>query len=358
MNVSSPDSVFTRIRSKVSLYTGLKDNKENKEDITEPLLKEDHNRFCIYPIQYPDIWTAYKNHKNAFWTAEEIDFTSDKKDWDKLNEKEKYFIEHILAFFAGSDGIVLENLVKNFCSEVTVPEARCFYAFQAMMENIHSEVYSLMIDTFIEDYDHKKKLFKAITEIPCIEKKAQWALQWIENTKDNPFGRRLFAFGIVEGLFFSGSFCAIFWLKERGLMTQTLGKSNEWIARDESLHTQFAILLYKYVKNKIKEIDAHNIMIQAVLIEEEFICESLPVKLIGMDHEMMKQYIRYCADRLLSQFGYKKIYYDKNPFPFMEKISMDGKTNFFEQRVSEYSLSSVPSNNTIFNLDNLDYDFF
>jgi hypothetical protein len=221
-----------------------------------------------------------------------------------------------------------------------------------------SEVYAQMIDTFIDDPMKKEMLFQGITKIPCIEKKANWALNWIENHNGpNNFARRLFAFGIVEGLFFSGSFCAIFWLKERGLMVQTLGKSNEWIARDESLHTEFAILLYKYVQNKISDVEAHNIMHQAVLIEEEFICESLPVDLIGMNNILMKQYIRYCADRLLVQFGYNKIYYDTNPFPFMEKISLDGKTNFFEQRVSEYSLSSV-SSQPLFVLENLDDDMF
>jgi ribonucleoside-diphosphate reductase beta chain len=357
MDVSSPDSVFTRIKSNVSLYSSVSLDANNNNNIkicSEPLLVDDPNRYCIFPIKYPEIWKAYKDHKKAFWTAEEIDFTSDKADWDKLNSDEKYFIEHILAFFAGSDGIVLENLVKNFCSEVTVPEARCFYAFQAMMENIHSEVYSLMIDSLVQDQERKQTLFDAITKIPCVEKKAQWALQWIEQ---GSFAKRLFAFGIVEGLFFSGSFCAIFWLKERGLMASALGKSNEWIARDESLHTQFAILLYTYIKEKLPELEAHNIMHQAVIIEEEFICESLPVALIGMNPVLMKQYIRYCADRLLVQFGYKKVYYEKNPFPFMEKISMDGKTNFFEQRVSEYSLSEMPSE-PMFALDELDTDFF
>jgi ribonucleoside-diphosphate reductase beta chain len=357
MDVSSPDKVFTKIRSKVCLYSPVNDSQMNLCSTVEPLLKEDPHRFCLFPIKYHDIWHAYKNHKNAFWTAEEIDFSSDKADWEKLTPDERYFIEHILAFFAGSDGIVLENLVKNFCSEVQVPEARCFYAFQAMMENIHSEVYSLMIDTLVKDPKRKDELFNAVTSIPCIQKKAEWALLWINDAK-NSFAKRLFAFGIVEGLFFSGSFCAIFWLKERGVMSATLGKSNEWIARDESLHTQFAVLLYTYVNEKISEIDAHNIMHQAVLIEEDFVTESLPVKLIGMNHDLMKAYIRFCADRLLHQFGYKKIYYEKNPFPFMEKISMDGKTNFFEQRVSEYSLSELPSSENIFELDDLEAETF
>lgn len=357
MDVSSPDKIFTKIRSKVCLYSPVNDLNTDNEIETELLLRDDPNRFCLFPIKYHDIWAAYKDHKNAFWTAEEIDFTSDKADWDKLTADERYFIEHILAFFAGSDGIVLENLVKNFCTEVKLPEARCFYAFQAMMENIHSETYSLMIDSFVKDPKRKEQLFNAITEIPCVAKKAEWALRWIEDTNTS-FATRLFAFGIIEGLFFSGSFCAIFWLKERGVMAATLGKSNEWIARDESLHTQFAVLLYKYIANKISEIEAHNIMHQAVLIEENFITESLPVKLIGMNHDLMKSYIRFCADRLLHQFGYKKIYYEKNPFPFMEKISMDGKTNFFEQRVSEYSMSTMTSDDNIFVLEDLEGETF
>jgi ribonucleotide reductase beta subunit family protein with ferritin-like domain len=327
--------------------------------VVEPLLANDPSRYCLFPIQYPDIWKAYKDHKNAFWTAEEIDFSADKNDWNtKLSSDEKYFIEHILAFFAGSDGIVLENLVENFCREVTVPEARCFYAFQAAMENVHSETYSLMIETFIGDPLRKQELFRAIETIPCITKKAEWALRWINN-KTNLFAKRLFAFGIVEGLFFSGSFCAIFWLKERGLMTCSLGKSNEWIARDEGLHTDFAALLYTHVVSKISMQEAHAIIHEAVLIEEEFICKSLPVRLIGMNNDLMRQYIRFVADRILTQFGYTKLYYGSNPFSFMEKISMDGKTNFFEQRVSEYSHASTHGGGkSMFQLQNLDDDSF
>jgi ribonucleotide reductase beta subunit family protein with ferritin-like domain len=466
----------------------------------EILCEETINRFCLYPIKYPDIWEYYKKHKNAFWTPEDIDFSADLNDWEnKLNDNERYFIEQILAFFASSDGIVLENLLKNFSYEITIPEARCFYGFQAMMENIHcctgdtliltstgwlslsslidqeisvwngvefsktivrktkpdkilrvtlnnslyldctpehtwyiqspdhverkvlskdlrpfdslsdyvlpqlshdghrstlfpdilnqifekeqtfsnlyivrieqisdcsetfcfyeplrnrgvfngiltgqSEVYSLMIDTFIKDPLRKEKLFSAIQEFPAIQKKADWALKWMDDKFHNDscsLGQRLFAFGIVEGLFFSGSFCAIFWLKERGLMMKSLAKSNEWIARDEGLHTSFAVLLYKYIKNKISQESAHSIMHEAVLIEEEFICSSLPVSLIGMNSSMMQKYIRYVADKLLTQFGHDKLYHEANPFPFMNKISMEGKTNFFEQRVSEYSLS-------------------
>jgi ribonucleotide reductase beta subunit family protein with ferritin-like domain len=473
----------------------------------EILCQENPHRFCLFPIQYHDMWNAYKKHKNAFWTAEEIDFTADKNDWETLSSDERYFIENILAFFAGSDGIVLENLVKNFCQEITIPEARCFYGFQAMMENIHccsgdtetltdrgwytleslvgqhvnvwngeafstvtvqhtgrqklfrvflsiglyidvtsehiwyvsvdslemrvntrqlmrgdhifpfslpvfrhdfqksrhtvlqseydatsvyvtnivpledehdtycfhepqrhrgvfngiltgqSEVYSLMIDTFVKDVDRKMYLFHAISEIPCVKKKADWALRWIHGHET--LGKRIFAFGIVEGLFFSGSFCAIFWLKERGLMTQSLGKSNEWIARDESLHTEFAILLYQYVVHKVSEEDAEKMMRDAVDIEEEFICESLPVSLIGMNSGLMRQYIRFVADRLLVQFGYRKSFNVANPFPFMEKISLDGKTNFFEQRVTEYSMADASiTEDKLFSLDSLENDDF
>jgi len=335
MEVSSPDKVFSRILSEVMIFKH--DDPENRVvPSDEPILREDPNRFCLFPIVYHDIWRAYKNHKNSFWTAEELDFGGDRDDWEKLTPDEKFFVENVLAFFAGSDGIVLENLLKNFCSEVTLPEARCFYGFQAMMENIHSEVYSLMIDTLVKDAVRKERLFRAVTEIPCVEKKARWALHWMDKDK-NSFATRIFAFGIVEGLFFSGSFCAIFWLKERGLMINALGKSNEWIARDESLHTEFAVLIYHHLKNKLEETDAHKIMHQAVMIEEEFICESLPVSLIGMNAELMRRYIRFCADRLLQQFGFHKSYNERNPFPFMDKISIDGKTNFFEQDVSEYS---------------------
>jgi len=297
------------------------------------------SRYTLFPIQYPVLWDAYKKHKNAFWTAEEIDFTADKKDWESLTPDERYFIENILAFFAGSDGIVFENLVSNFCSEVTIPEARCFYGFQAMMENIHSEAYSLMIESLVADPLRKQELFNGIQTIPCVGKKANWAIQWIQNPQHS-FAKRLFAFAIVEGLFFSGSFCAIFWLKERNLMTKALGKSNEWIARDESLHTQFAILLYWTLSYSLSEDDVIPMLQEAVEIEEEFICHSLPVQLIGMNSEQMKEYIRYCADRLLVQFRFPKRYHASNPYPFMEKISMDGKTNFFEQRVSEYSLAN------------------
>jgi ribonucleoside-diphosphate reductase subunit M2 len=308
-------------------------------------MQEQQQRYCLFPIEHLDIWEAYKKHKQAFWTVEEIDFTIDRSDWEtRLTSQERYFIESILAFFAGSDGIVLENLVQNFCSEIKIPEARCFYAFQAMMENIHSEAYSLMIDTFVKDPARKKELFEAIDKIPCVKKKADWAIRWISAKED--LLTRMFAFGIVEGLFFSGAFCAIFWLKERNLMVNSLGKSNEWIARDESLHTDFAVLMHRILQESygyvpIPEEKIIEIMKEAVDIETEFVCESLPVRLIGMNQDSMTKYIRFVADRLLVQFGYRKIFHVTNPFPFMEKIGLDGKTNFFEQRVSEYNRSMV-----------------
>lgn len=306
--------------------------------MTEPLLNEEHNRYTLFPIQWPSIWKAYKTQKDAFWTAEEIDYVADKKDWNTLSDNEKYFIEHILAFFAGSDGIVLENLVQNFCSEVKVAEARCAYAFQAMMENVHSEVYSLLIDTYVDGKERKEKLFNAIETIPCVQEKAEWAIKWINSERS--FAERLVAFAVVEGIFFSGSFCAIFWLKSRGKMVKALGTSNELIARDEGMHTDFAILLYGHLNDKLSEEVVHQIFKEAVEIEQKFICESLPCNLIGMNKELMSQYIEFVADRLLTQLNYEKIYNSKNPFSFMNKTNLDGKSNFFEKRVSEYQLSS------------------
>ena len=306
--------------------------------MTEPLLNEEHNRYTLFPIKWPSIWKAYKTQKDAFWTAEEIDYVADKKDWNTLSDNEKYFIEHILAFFAGSDGIVLENLVQNFCNEVKVAEARCAYAFQAMMENVHSEVYSLLIDTYVDGKERKEKLFNAIETIPCVQEKAEWAIKWINSERS--FAERLVAFAVVEGIFFSGSFCAIFWLKSRGKMVKALGTSNELIARDEGMHTDFAILLYGHLNDKLSEEVVHQIFKEAVEIEQKFICESLPCNLIGMNKELMSQYIEFVADRLLTQLNYEKIYNSKNPFSFMNKTNLDGKSNFFEKRVSEYQLSS------------------
>ena len=304
----------------------------------EPLLHDDPNRFTLFPIRDQDIWAAYNKHKNAFWTAQEIDYSADAEDWEKLTNDEKYFIENILAFFAGSDGIVLENLVTRFCNEIKLPEARCYYTFQAMMENIHSEVYSLLIETFIKDYDKKIKLFNAIETIPCVKQKADWALRWINET--NVFPERLVAFAVVEGIFFSGSFCAIFWLKSRGIMVKTLGTSNELIARDEGLHTDFAVLLYSKLNNKLPQETIYKIFKEAVEIEENFITDSLPCRLIGMNQNMMKQYIHYVADRLLMQLGYEPMYQETNPFSFMTLNYLDGKTNFFEKRVTEYQIAN------------------
>ena len=321
------------------------------------LLKENKNRFCLFPIKHNNIWKHYKIHENAFWTAGEIDFAADKKDWDNLSKDEQYFIENILAFFAGSDGIVLENIVTNFCTEVQLPEARFFYTFQAMMENVHSEVYSLLIDTYIQDPKKKLHLFNAIETIPAVSKKANWALKWISNNK--PFKYRLIAFAVVEGIFFSGSFCAIFWLKQRGIMTKALGKSNELIARDEGLHCDFAILLYNdYIDDKLTQEEIEEIFTEAVEIEEEFICESLPCRLIGMNSTLMKQYIKFVADRLITQLGYEKIYNCKNPFSFMDLTSLDGKTNFFEERVTEYTLASQSRGDIKLEVNNLEDEDF
>ncbi len=315
--------------------------------MTEILLREDPNRFTLFPIKWNDIWKAYETPKNAFWTAQEIDYSADLDDWGTLTYNEKYFIEHILAFFAGSDGIVLENLVSNFCREIQIPEVRCFYGFQAMIENIHGETYSLLIDTFVKDEKRKVELFNAIETIPCVARKAEWALKWVNNI--NPFSERLVAFAAVEGIFFSGSFCAIFWLKDRGKMVKALGKSNELISRDEGLHTDFAVLLYGYIQKKLSQERIEEIIREAVEIEENFICESLPCRLIGMNSELMREYIQFVADRLITQLGYNKIYNSKNPFQFMEALSLDGKTNFFEQRVTEYQLANNTNRN--FNLD-------
>ena len=321
-------------------------------DNEEPILQENPNRFVLFPIQNKEIWEMYKKHVASFWTAEEIDLTSDIKDWNKLNGNEKHFIKWILAFFAASDGIVLENLTENFINDVQLPEARCFYGFQAAMENIHSETYSLLIDTYIKDNKEKKKLLNAIHSIECIKKKADWALKWM--SEDCAFIQRLVAFACVEGIFFSGSFCSIFWLKKKGLMPG-LCFSNELISRDEGLHCDFACLLYKQCKNKLPEELIHKIVKEAVECEKEFIIDALPCRLIGMNSDLMSQYIEFVADRLIYELGCEKIYRVKNPFDFMELISMNGKTNFFEKRVAEYQkagvMESLEENNDIFTLD-------
>ena len=282
----------------------------------------------------------YKKSEQSFWTAEEIDLSSDQKDWDGMKEDERYFIKHVLAFFAASDGIVNENLAVNFMNEVQLPEARCFYGFQIMMENIHSDMYSLLIDTYIKDPIEKTRLLNAIDTVPCVKRKAEWALRWIGN---GSFAERLIAFAAVEGIFFSGSFCSIFWLKKRGLMPG-LSTSNEFISRDEGMHCDFACLLYGMLDEKLPQEQVHAIIRDAVTIEHEFVCDALPVSLIGMNSKLMCQYIEMVADRLLASLGYSKIFNSQNPFDFMEMISLQGKTNFFEKRVSEYKKAGVNNN--------------
>ncbi len=310
----------------------------------EPILQDNKDRFVIFPIQHDDLWEWYKKQQACFWTAEEIDLHSDLNDWNtKLSDDERYFIKHILAFFAASDGIVNENLAENFVNEVQYSEAKFFYGFQIMMENIHSETYSLLIDTYIKDEEEKAKLFQAIDVFPAIQKKAQWALQWIES---DSFAERLIAFAAVEGIFFSGSFCSIFWLKKRGLLPG-LTFSNELISRDEGMHCDFAVHLHNHhLVNKVPKERIKEIIISALDIEREFITESLPVSLIGMNSKLMTQYLEYVTDRLLLEFGCDKEYNATNPFDFMEMISLEGKTNFFEKRVSEYQKAGVKSGGT------------
>ncbi|MFM2190887.1 MAG: ribonucleoside-diphosphate reductase small subunit [Arcticibacter sp.] len=303
----------------------------------EVLLQENKDRFVLLPIKYPKIWDMYKNHEASFWTAEEIDLAQDLKDWSRLTPDEQHFVKHVLAFFAASDGIVNENLAVNFMREVQLPEARCFYGFQIMIENIHSETYSLLIDTYIKDPVEKNHLFNAIETVPCVQKKAEWALRWIEN---GSFAERLVAFAAVEGIFFSGSFCSIFWLKKRGLMPG-LSFSNELISRDEGLHCDFACLLYSMLENKLTVEHVTSIIKDAVKNEHEFVTDALPVSLIGMNSKLMCQYIEFVADRLLVALGCPKIYNVANPFDFMETISLQGKTNFFEKRVAEYQKAGV-----------------
>lgn len=320
---------------------------------TEILLRENKDRFVILPINYPKIWEAYKRHEASFWTAEEIDLSDDMKDWEKLNDGERHFISHILAFFAASDGIVNENLAVNFMSEVQLPEARCFYGFQIMMENIHSETYALLIDTYIKNAEEKYKLFHAIDTVPAVKKKAEWALRWIDN---GSFAERLVAFAAVEGIFFSGSFCSIFWLKKRGLLPG-LTFSNELISRDEGLHCEFACLLYSMLETKLSKEEIQNIITEAVTIEKEFITEALPVDLIGMNAKLMQQYIEFVADRWLGELGNPKVYNATNPFDFMEMISLQGKTNFFEKRVGDYQKAGVMGGKEEKNTFSLEEDF-
>ena len=308
----------------------------------EPILEENKNRFVLFPIKHQDIWEWYKKQEASFWTVEEIDLEADIKDWNtKLNPDEQYFIKHILAFFAASDGIVNENLAENFVNEVQFTEAKFFYGFQIMMENIHSEMYSLLIDTLIKDEEDKDKLFHALENFPAIKKKADWAIKWIDSPS---FAERLVAFAAVEGIFFSGSFCSIFWLKKRGLMPG-LATSNEFISRDEGLHCDFAVHLHNnHLVNQVPKERIKQIIVEALEIEREFVTESLPVDLIGMNSKLMTQYLEFVTDRLLTELNCEKVYNSENPFDFMDMISLEGKTNFFEKRVSEYQKAGVKQN--------------
>ena len=326
----------------------------SKSDSVEPILRENPNRFTLFPIMKPKLFQKYKNHVSVFWTPEEIDLAKDMKDWVKLSDNERHFIKNVLGFFAGSDGIIQENIAARFMNEVQLPEARQFYSVQLMMEAIHSETYSLLIDTYIEDKAEKMNLFQATLTIPCVTQKAQWAQKWIASTTEN-FATRLIAFAIIEGIFFSGSFCAVYWLKERGLMPG-LTTSNEFIARDEGLHTDFACALYEEIEKKVPRAKVHKIIREAVKIEKQFITESLPCHLVGMNDKLMAQYIEFVADRLSTQLGYGKIYSTANPFDFMERISLEGKDNFFEKRVTSYSKSGVGKNKEEMSFD-LNADF-
>uniref|UniRef100_A0A0B7AMG3 ribonucleoside-diphosphate reductase n=1 Tax=Arion vulgaris TaxID=1028688 RepID=A0A0B7AMG3_9EUPU len=321
----------------------------------EPLLKDNPSRFVIFPIQYHDIWQMYKKAEASFWTAEEVDLSKDLEHWDKLKSEEKHFISHVLAFFAASDGIVNENLVERFSKEVQVTEARCFYGFQIAMENVHSEMYSLLIDTYIKDKTERDFLFNAIETLPCVTKKADWAIKWIGD-EHAPYSERVVAFAAVEGIFFSGSFAAIFWLKKRGIMPG-LTFSNELISRDEGLHCDFACLMFKHMINKPSQEKVYHIIRDAVKIEQEFLTDALPCNLIGMNCDLMKKYIEFVADRLLVELGFDKIYHSENPFDFMEHISLEGKTNFFEKKVGEYQKMGVMNKTPTSHNFSLDEDF-
>jgi len=312
----------------------------------EPILSDNPNRFVMFPIQYDDIWNMYKKQIDCFWRAEEVDLSKDLTDWKKINKDEKHFISMVLAFFAASDGIVIENLGLRFMSEVQNSEARAFYGFQIAMENIHSQMYSQLIETYIEDREEKSKMFDALNNYPCIKKKADWSKKWIGDNRSS-FATRLVAFACVEGIFFSGAFCSIFWLKKRGLLPG-LTFSNELISRDEALHTEFAVLLYSKLLKKVNKNKINELIKEAVTIEKEFITESLPCRLIGMNSSLMATYIEFIADRLCVQLGYEVIYNASNPFDFMELISVESKTNFFEKRVSEYALADKTQDKDVF----------
>ncbi|KAI8370508.1 ribonucleoside-diphosphate reductase small chain [Radiomyces spectabilis] len=340
----------------LSVKTDLSTKKVvNPMDEEEEILKENPRRFCLFPIKYHEIWQFYKKAEASFWTAEEIDLSKDQHDWEtKMNSDERYFISHVLAFFASADGVVNENLVSNFCDEVKIAEAKCFYGFQIMIENIHAETYSLLIDTYIKNNDEKERLFDAIETIPCIKRKADWAFRWISS--NDSFAERLVAFAAVEGIFFSGSFASIFWLKKRGLMPG-LTFSNELICRDEGLHTDFACLLFQHLRKQPSEQRVVDIIVEAVGIEQEFLTDALPVALIGMNAQLMCQYIEFVADRLLVALGFNKHYNSTNPFDFMDMISLQGKTNFFEKRVSDYQRAGVMNKTPTEKNFTLDADF-
>ncbi len=340
---------------KQKIVFNLSNKKQTMMSVIEPILQENKNRFVIFPIKHHDIWEWYKKMEASIWTAEEIDLHQDLSDWNtKLSEDEKYFIKHILAFFAASDGIVNENLASNFVNEVQYPEAKFFYGFQIMMENIHSETYSLLIDTYVKDEAEKNQLFKAIEVFPAIKKKANWALKWIESES---FAERLIAFAAVEGIFFSGSFCAIFWLKKRGLMPG-LTFSNELISRDEGVHCDFAVHLHNHhLVNKVSKDRIKEIIVDALDIEREFVTESIPVSLIGMNATLMTQYLEFVTDRLLVELGCERVYNASNPFDFMDMISLQGKTNFFEKRVGEYQKAGVMNTDSEAQKISFDADF-
>jgi ribonucleoside-diphosphate reductase subunit M2 len=316
---------------------------------TDDILIPDENRYVMFPIKHDDVWQMYKRQVDCFWRAEEVDLSKDMNDWNKLNNDEQQFIKMVLAFFAASDGLVLENLAGRFMGDVQLSEARAFYGFQIAMENIHSEMYSLLIDTYIQDSSEKNKLFEATQNYPCIAKKANWAKKWIGD-ESSSFAARLVAFAAIEGIFFSASFASIYWIKKRGLMPG-LTLSNEFISRDEALHTEFAILLYSKLQTKLSKTRIYEIIQEAVAIEKEFITEAIPCRMIGMNSKLMTQYIEYVADRLVLQLGYDKIYHVQNPFDFMELISMESKVNFFERTNSEYALANKTVDDDVFELN-------
>lgn len=331
---------------KISSDKIKKIKKINKVQKAEPMLELDNLRFTLFPIKHNDLWEDYKKHVKSIWHPEEIDYSADKEDWKTLTNDERFFIEHILAFFAGADGIVMENLMSNFSTEVQLPEARAFYSIQGFMENVHSETYSELIDNYVDNDERKTQLFAAIDTIPCVTKKAEWALKWMDPTKAS-FAERIVAFSVVEGVFFSGSFCAIFWLKSRGKMCKTLGTSNEFISRDENLHCSFAIKLYNKLVNKLSKDRIHEIFKEAVEIETQFITESIPCKMIGMDSNLMIRYVKHVANFWMNKLYTKSgkhcpnLYSAKNPFDFMDAIGIDGKANFFEKRSNEYSKPTI-----------------